>query len=385
MSGSDYVARCERFAVDVIAGSWRADDAANAFPAEVHRAARAAGLLDAGFAVELGGQGLSHRELAEGGLAMARVCAPTTFTMGFNHGALRPVLAAGTEEQQRRFVADVLARGGYASWCMTEPAVSGTNLLAIQTRDERVAGGWAVTGHKCMTGNGTASELYLVLANAWDAGQPLGPTIFAVPRGPGVAVGDNTDKLGFRCLPTPDVVFDGAHVDEGSVIGGVGGGFPVLLDSLDYMRFGGGIVVLGLAEGALLDVLPWLDERETWGGVRLADESHVQVTLGRLLARLRAAKGLLMGVADALDAGAPCSEDAAALKLLAADLAIDATAAVMQLFGWRGIDGRFAAQKRFRDARQTSIYEGTSEVQAMNLFRAWAAQTRASRPAEGEA
>lgn len=375
MSGG-YAARCEQFATEVIADCWRADDAANAFPAAVHAAAREAGLLDAGFAPELGGQGVSHRELAAGGLAMARVCAPTTFTMGFNHGALRPVLAAGTEAQRGRFVAEVLARGGYASWCMTEPGVSGTNLLGIETRAVRSADGWVLTGHKCMVGNGTASELYFVLADAWEAGQRLGPTIFAVPRGDGVEVGENTDKLGFRCLPTPDVRLSGAVVDDECVIGGVGGGFPVLLDSLDYMRFGGGVVVLGLAEGALLDVLPWLDERETWGGVRLADESHVQVTLGRLLARLRAAKGLLMRVADALDAGAPCSEDAAALKLLAADVAIDATAAVMQLFGWRGIDGRFAAQKRFRDARQTSIYEGTSEVQAMNLFRVWAAGQR---------
>jgi alkylation response protein AidB-like acyl-CoA dehydrogenase len=186
-----------------------------------------------------------------------------------------------------------------------------------------------------------------------------------------VEIGPNTDKLGFRCLTTPDVSFQEVALHDENVIGAPGEGLPVLVDSLDFMRFGGGIVILGLVEGALRTVLPWLEEREVYGGVRLVDDSHVQVTLGHLVADAVALEHLLELVAHKLDHGERVTRDAAALKLLGADLALRATAEVMQVWGWRGIDARWDAEKRFRDARQTSIYEGTSEILAMNLFRSF--------------
>lgn len=375
----DYVARCGVFAREVIAPLYRRYDAENVFPAAIHDEARARGLLNAAFPTDLGGQGLSFSTLARGGRLMARVCAPTTFSMGFNHGSLRPVMYCGTSEQRQVFVRDLLARGGYASWCMTEAGVSGSNLMGITTRAERTARGWVITGDKVMTGNGAVADLFFVLADAWDGGRRFGPTVFAVPRGEGVVVSDNHDKLGFRCLTTVDVSCRAVEVPDTHVIGEVGGGLPVIVDSLDFMRFGGGIVILGLIEGALLDVLPWLEEREVYGGVRLVDDSHVQITYGRLLAEARAVERLLFDVADALDEGRPVPTETATLKLLGSDLALRVTATAMETWGWRGVDGRFDAQKRFRDARQTSIYEGTNDILAMNVFRAFLREQRANR------
>jgi alkylation response protein AidB-like acyl-CoA dehydrogenase len=371
-----YIGRCEAFARDVIALHYRTNDRDNTFPAEVHEAALQAGILNAGFPRALGGQDLSHRALALGGLAMARICAPTTFTMGFNHGALRPYLRFGTPAQQQRFVADVVAARGYGSWCMTEPDSSGSDLLSMRTVAERVSGGYVLRGEKCMTGNGTVASVFAVLAEARQGEARLGPTIFAVPRGPQLEVSENTDKLGFRCLPTPTVRFDDVFVPDENVIGEVGSAVPVLLDSLDYMRFGGGIVILGLVDGALAEILPWLESRYIYGGERLLDTSHVQVTLGRLVARRRALDSLLFAVGEKLARDEPCREDAASLKLLASELAVHTTEATMQLHGWRGIDAREGTQKRFRDARQTTIYEGTSEIQAINLFRAYVREAR---------
>ena len=367
MTDAAYVAACSTFAAEVLAPRVAELDAGNAFATELHELARPIGLQHAGLPTALGGLGVSHRALVEGGLQLASVCAPAAFSLGFDHGTLRPLLLAGRHEQVRTLVAE----RRHVSWCMTEPDVSGSDLLRIRTRAERVPGGWRVTGDKCMVGNGTAASLYLVLAQAFDDGEALGPTLLAVPRGEGVAVGENTPKIGFRCLPTPDVGFRGAFVDDAALLAPPGQGLPLLLDSLDYMRLGGGIVTVGLTRGALGDLLPWLREREVFGG-RLVDRSHVQVTVGRLLARLRAIEGLLFAVADALDEHRRATEDAAALKLLGADLALDATRAAVQLSGWRGIDGRWPAEKRLRDAQQAAIYEGTSEVQARNLFRAWA-------------
>lgn len=367
MTDAEYLVACRAFANDVILPRVTELDRAAVFAAEVHGFAETAGLRHAGLPVTVGGGGVSHRGLVAGGLLMAQVCAATAFSLGFNHGTLRPLLQAGRLEQ----VAALVRSGTLVSWCMTEPDVSGSNLLAVRTRANRVPGGWRIEGHKCMVGNGTAAGLFLVLAQAFDDGEALGPTLLAVPRGEGVEVGDNTQKLGFRCLPTPDVHFRGVFVPGAALLTEAGRGLPLLRDSLDYMRLGGGIVTVGLVRGTLADLLPWLREREVYGGRRLADESYVQVSVGRIVARLRAVEGLLDQVAGALDAGRPAGDDAAALKLLGADLAHDATDLAVQLFGWRGIDSRWPAEKRQRDARQAAIYEGTSEVQAMNLFRAW--------------
>ncbi len=368
----DYIETCRRFADEVIAPAVRRYDELNRFPAEIHETAAKWGLSYAGFDPEHGGRGLSHLTLAHAGLEMAQVCAPITFTLAFDLGSLRPVLIAGSTEQRQRWVTDLIARGGHASWCMTEPDSSGSDLLSMATRATRVDGGWVLEGHKCMVGMGTVAEVFFVLAEAFDGDRHIGPTIFAVPRGPGVEVDPNPPKIGFRCLPTPDIKFRGARVGDDAVIGGVGRGLSVLLDSLAYMRLGGGVVILGIVRGALLEVAPWLAERRVYGDRRLGDESHVQVTVGRLLARLKAAESLLFECAAALDAGDAPVESLTALKLVAADLAIDATSAAAQLWGWRGVREDYDATKRLRDARQTSIYEGTSEVLAMNLYRTWA-------------
>jgi len=219
-----------------------------------------------------------------------------------------------------------------------------------------------------MTGNGTHASLFSVLANAMDGERSLGPTFFAVEKGPGVVVGENPDKLGFRALPTPPVSFN-VDVPDDARLGPCGSGVDLLLPSLDVMRVGGGAIILGLARGALVDALPWIEDREVYGGRPLIEFSHVQLQLGGLFARLEAAREMLHGAARRLDEGQPFSRQATISKLLASELAQDATDAVVQLFGWRGIDNAWPAQKRFRDARQTTIYEGTTEVLQRRMFR----------------
>lgn len=377
-----FVEACRDFARQVIGPLAHRWDEENAFPAEVHEEAARWGLTYAGFPRELGGRGLSHLAMAKGGLEMARICAPTTFTLAFDQGALRPAMVAGTPEQRDRLVRDLIAVKGHASWCMTEPDSSGSNILAQKTRATRVEGGWAIDGDKCMVGMGTVASVFFVLADAWDEEQRLGPTIFAVPKEAGVEVGPNPLKIGFRCLPTPDVHFRGVRVPDDAVIGTPGKGLPILLDSLDYMRLGGGVVILGIVRGALDDLGPWLDERPVYGEQRLGDTSHVQITVGRLLARATAVETLLFEAAESLDAQRPARETLAALKLLAADLALETTQTAAQLFGWRGVREDYSAAKRLRDARQTSVYEGTSEIMAMNLYRGWSLSRGADEGSE---
>lgn len=365
-----FKAACRAFAEEAIRPALRACDLENRHPAEVHAAARAAGLLDVALPRELGGGGRTHRALAVGAEELAAVCAPTAFGLGFNHGALRPVLSAGTPAQRERLAGALVRRGGYAALCLTEEEASGSGVLECATVARRSGGRWRLSGTKVMVGNGGVADLFVVLAQAEAEGGRRGPTFFCVPRGPGVDVGPNTDKLGFRCVTTPTVRFDGAAVGDDDVLGEVGQAEPVLLDVLDFIRFGGAATILGLVTGALRDVVPWVEARRVGHGEPLVGKTDVQMALGQVLAELQAVRHLVWRAADLLDQGRPCSTETAAAKLLGSELAVRACDLAVQLLGWRGIDGRWPAEKRLRDARATTIYEGTSQVQRLNLFRA---------------
>jgi alkylation response protein AidB-like acyl-CoA dehydrogenase len=361
--------RCRDFAEREIRPWVRAQDDENRFPEEVHAAAREQGFLNICFPPEDGGQGMSFRSLCVGGEELAAVCAPTAFTMGFNHGALRPVLFAGREEQRQRFVRELLQRGGYASLCLTEPEVSGSNLLGVQTLARRTTSGWELSGTKCMVGMGTVAEVFLVLAQTEINGGLQGLSFFAVPKGPQVEVGPNTDKIGFRCVPTPTVQFHDVELESMHLIGEVGQAEHILTETLDFIRFGGAAVILGVVVGGLRDALPWLEQRRVVPDVPLVSKSDVQQTLGRAYAEVQAVRHLMWRAADLLDAGRPCSQETAAAKYMASELAVRASNELAQLYGWRGVDGDWPAAKRLRDGRATTIYEGTSQIQLLNLFR----------------
>jgi alkylation response protein AidB-like acyl-CoA dehydrogenase len=363
-------ATCRAFAEEVIAPWAPVCDRENRFAREVHDEAYARGLMNACFSTELGGGGRSFRMLAVGGEELAAVCAPIAFSMGFNHGALRPVVHAGTEAQQERFVRDLLGRRGYASLCLTEPDASGSNLLAVESRAVRQGDGWRLSGTKCMVGNGTEAELFLTLARTEVDGREQGLSFFAVPRGDGVEVGENTDKLGFRAVTTPEVRFTDVALGDVHLIGEVGAAEQILLETLDFIRFGGAAVILGVVVGALRESVPWLEQRRVAPNDPLISKTNVQLALGRIYAEVQAVRHLMWRAADLLDRGRPCSNETACAKYMASELAVRATNELAQLHGWRGVDGDYAISKRLRDARATTIYEGTSQVQQLNLCRA---------------
>lgn len=361
--------KAAEFADTVLRKHLREYDERNCFPEKIHEAAHDAGLMNIAIPKEFGGQGVSQKIIAVAGEELATVCSPSAFTMGFNHGALQPILVAGTEAQKNIFVKDLLDRRGYASICLSEPDSAGSNLMAIRTRADRTADGWRITGEKCMVGNGCRSELFLVLADTFVDGRRSGLSFFAVPRGEGVTVSPNTDKIGFRCLTTPSISFREVGVPDDHRIGEVGGAEEILLQTLDYIRFGGTPVILGITVGALRDIVPFLETRRVFPDEPLIQKSHIQLQLGDLYSEVRKTREMLWRAADLLDAGKRCSTETAISKLSASRLGVRATNEIAQMYGWFGIDNAYPVQKRVRDARVTTIYEGTTEIQQLNLFR----------------
>jgi acyl-CoA dehydrogenase len=365
--GEQYVEACRRFAREGIEPRYRRHDVESTFPADIHEEAWRRGLLYPAIPREFGGAGVPIRVAAVGIEILASVCAPTTFSLMFNNAALRPILLGGSDEQKHVFVKELLERRECASICLTEEQ-GGSNLLALTTRAQPSGGRWRLHGTKVMVGNGTESRLFVVLADALqEDGKSLGPTFFAVPRSyAGVIVGENTDRISFRAVTTPSVTFDDVVVGGEHVIGPVGGALPILLPTLSFLRMATGPILLGIVSGALNDAFDWIRERRVHGG-SLGSKSHVQIALGEIIARQMAIRSLGQHAASLAEQGQPYEQEASAVKLLAGELAVDATSLGVQLFGWRGVDSRFPIQKRFRDARQATIFEGTSEVQCLGL------------------
>jgi|GEM_PF-3196716 len=360
---------CRGFAAEVIEPNYRRYDQSNSFPEAIYNDAIERGLTRFAIPTEYGGLGQSKRCMIICGELMATVCGPSTFCVGFNHGSLRPVFAAGNEDQKREFIRGSIVGNKFVSLCLTESAQSASSLLTIKTRADKTDRGWAITGNKVMTGNGCVADLFLVLAHAYVDGQSRGPTFFAVPKSDAVMVGPNSDKLGFRCVSTPAIEFDGAEVSDDHRIGELGHAPEILLDVMAHMRISGAAVMLGIVIGAVKAVLPWVESRTIAAGNALQDLSHIQLQLGDFWSEVLAVRRLIWHAADVFDAGGNPSTETAVAKLKASELASRATGDILQMYGWRGIDNEYAIQKRYRDARVTSIFEGTNEILRVNLFR----------------
>lgn len=359
---------CRKFAEEVMAPRVRRYDEDRAFPVLVHERAAAEGILKAPFPEELGGGGISCTEFAEGAAELAAVCVGMTWTMVFSRGALHPLLSAGTPEQKDLFVRQLLERNGYAALGLTEPE-SGSNLLAVKTRAVKTDSGWLLNGTKCMSGNGTVADVFLVLADTVVDSRRRGLSFFAVPRKAGVIVSGDIEKAAFRCLPTPSVTFQDVALEPINLIGQVGDGEVLLNELLATIRIGGAACGTGLVTALLRDALKWVGERRVYPDERMDTLSHVQLTLGRLYVELCGARKILRDAASLADQGLPFGKESSMAKYAATELAVRGSNEILQLYGWRGIAADYGVEKRWRDARALTIFEGSSEIQLLNVFR----------------
>ncbi len=368
-SPSGWKRECRRFAEEVMAPHVRRHDEERSYPVEIHKQAVAEGLLNAPFPEELGGRGLSYTEFADGIAELSAVCPGITWTLVFSRGALHPVLEAGTPEQKDLFVKRLLQRNEYAALGLTEPE-SGSNLLAATTRAVKTDSGWLLNGGKCMTGNGTVADLFIVLANTVVDSRRTGLSFFAVPRDAlGVTVSDDIDKAAFRCLPTPSVTFQDVALEPIHLIGRAGDGEALLQGLLATIRIGGAACGTGMVAAMLRDALRWTGERRVYPDERLDTLSHVQLALARLYVELRASRKLMREATELADQGLPFGTESSMAKYAATELAVRASNEILQMYGWRGIAADYGIEKRWRDARALTIFEGSNEIQLLNVFR----------------
>ncbi len=279
-----------------------------------------------------------------------------------------PMLAAATSEQLARWMPRLCTEtvGAYA----LSEASSGSDAFSLRTRATKAAGGWTLTGRKLWITNGAEAGLYIVFATVDPSKGYKGITAFVVERSAkGFAVGKKEDKLGIRASSTTELILDEVFVPDADVLGPVGQGYKVAMETLNEGRIGIGAQMIGIAQGALDVAIAYVKEREQFGRA-VAEFQAVQFQLAQAATELEAARLLVYNAARLRDAGHDIAQAGAMAKLLSSQICERVTSLAVELFGGYGYTKDYPVEKYYRDAKIGKIYEGTSNMQLATIAKA---------------
>ncbi|HEX7485869.1 MAG TPA: acyl-CoA dehydrogenase [Vicinamibacterales bacterium] len=277
------------------------------------------------------------------------------------------LLRWGADEVKRRYL-PALASKTVGAYALSE-AGSGSDAFAMATRATERDGGFALNGRKLWITNGNEADLFIVFANVNPDAGYRGITAFLVERGaPGFTVGKKEDKLGIRASSTCELLFEDCPVTRAHVLGDVGKGYKVAIETLNEGRIGIGAQMIGLARGALDHAVSYTKERKQFGKA-IADFQAVQFQLAQAATELEAARLLVYNAARLRDARRPFLQEAAMCKLFSSQVAERVTSLAVQLYGGYGYVKDYPVEKLFRDAKIGQIYEGTSNMQLQTIAK----------------
>jgi alkylation response protein AidB-like acyl-CoA dehydrogenase len=273
----------------------------------------------------------------------------------------------GSDDIKRRYLTK-LAANTVGAYCLSE-AGSGSDAFALQTRAVEVPEGFRLSGRKLWITNGNEADVFLVFANVNPDAGYRGITAFAVDRGaPGFTVGKKEDKLGIRASSTCELLFEDCIVAREQVLGEVGKGYKVAIETLNEGRIGIGAQMIGLAQGALDHTIRYTKERRQFGKP-IADFQGVQFQLARMAIDVEAARLLVYNAARLRDAGQPFLTEAAICKVFSSEVAERVTSLAVNLYGGYGFVRDYPVEKLYRDAKIGQIYEGTTNMQLMTIAK----------------
>lgn len=274
----------------------------------------------------------------------------------------------GTEEQQRELLPRLASGEALGCYALTEPG-SGSDPASLVTRAQRDGGDWVLTGSKLFITLGTWASFALVFARTGGEG-PRGITCFVVPTdSPGFSTRKLDGKLGLRAQDTGELFLDGVRVPDASRLGDEGAGFKVAMSALDAGRISLAAGCVGIGQGCLDACVAYAAERRQFGrpiaGFQLVQELIVDIGVETEAARL-----LTWRAAALADAGASYTVEASVAKYFASEMAVRAANAAVQVHGGYGYVDDFPVGRYLRDARVTTLYEGTSQIQKLLIGRA---------------
>jgi butyryl-CoA dehydrogenase/short/branched chain acyl-CoA dehydrogenase len=277
------------------------------------------------------------------------------------------VLRWGNDDLKTRVLSE-MASGTVASYALSE-ATSGSDAFALKTRAEEDGDSFVLNGRKLWITNAAEAGIFLVMATVDPDAGYKGITSFIVERSSdGLQVGKKEDKLGIRASSTCEVVLDGVRVPKSNVLGEVGFGYKIAIETLNEGRIGIGAQMVGVAQGAFEDALQYTSERKQFGQA-IGEFQAVQFDLAQMATDIEAARLLVYNAARLKDAHEPFLTQAAMAKLFGSEVAERVTSRALELFGGVGYTRECPIEKRYRDAKIGKIYEGTSNMQLNTIAR----------------
>jgi len=277
------------------------------------------------------------------------------------------VMRWGTDDIKRKYLPK-FATNLIGAYCLSE-AGSGSDAFALATRATEQGDGFAINGRKLWITNGNEADMFIVFANINPDAGYRGITAFIVDRGtPGFTVGKKEDKLGIRASSTCELIFEDCVVPKSQILGAVGKGYKVAIETLNEGRIGIGAQMLGLAQGALDHTIAYVKERKQFGK-RIADFQGVQFQLARMAMDVETTRLLVYNSARLRDAGQPFLTEAAMCKIHSSEVAERVASMAINLYGGNGFVKEYPVEKLYRDAKIGQIYEGTSNMQLMTIAK----------------
>jgi butyryl-CoA dehydrogenase len=347
----------------------RESDRAQRFDLELARRLGDMGYLGAPVAEEYGGRGLDYtgyalivEEVGRGDSAMRTVVSvQTSLVCG-------SIERWGTEEQKRRWLPRLCAGESFGCFGLTEPD-TGSDAASLRTRAEMIDGGWRITGQKMWISLGNVADVALIFAQTDPDKRHKGIACFLVPTS---SDGFNTQeihgKLGLRASDTAEISLDGVEVGDEALMGEVGDGFKVAMSALDSGRYSVASGCVGICEGCVQASVSYATERRQFG-VPLASFQLVQEMIADMIVRRDAARMLVRRAGYLKDAGKPSTAETSIAKLYATESAVECANLAIQVHGGSGYVDDYPVERYLRDARVTTLYEGTSQIQKLIIAR----------------
>lgn len=336
-------------------------------PVDVMRRMGELGLLAPTIPEQYGGPGLDATSLCLIVEEIARADAGLAVPIAVQAGLVAsPLLRAGTEAQKDEWLPRLATGEVLGCYALTEPD-AGSDTAALRTRAEADGDGWRITGSKQWISNGSLAEVFIIFARTGGEGA-RGVSAFVAGAADGLVVGPQIPKLGLHTSSTVELAFDQMPVPAGAMLGPEGEGLKLALATLDGGRITVAAQACGIAQAAIDLAVEYASGRDAFGGP-IARFQGVQFPIADVAAQLEAARLLTLHAAALRDAGQPHGAAGAKAKLVASAVAVKAADVAVQTLGGYGYSGEYAAERLYRDAKITEIYEGTSQIQRNIIAR----------------
>lgn len=363
-----FYAEVERFARTAVGPRVLAMDEAERLDPEILKGMFECGLMGIEVPEEFGGAQGSFMMAILAIEALAKVDPSVSVICDVQNTLVNNIfLRWGSPAQKKKYLPR-LTGSQVGSYCLTE-ANSGSDAFAMKARAVDEGSHFRLTGKKIFITNAKEADVFVVFANANPELGYKGITAFACEKGmAGFSIGKKELKLGIRASSTCEVLLDNVKVPKDGVLGEVGKGYKIAIETLNEGRIGIAAQMLGLAEGALAGALRYANQREQFGKP-LADFQGIQMALAELATKIEAARLMVYNAARLKDARRPFMQEAAMAKYFVSHVAEEVASRALEVYGGYGFIKEFPAEKFYRDAKIGKLYEGTSNMQLLTIFK----------------